>query len=894
MVLFPPLFSSPAVGNFGPGRDTKSSTGSRDSPGWFAESSLAFAMFNLRCVKRVVASLASLFTKPSTQIPCRSSLKAHCGLVRCAFAPLVAWLAIQNASAVEIDFNHQIVPILRERCGECHTGDSQQGGFSMNDRAALLTGSETGAVVNMDEPSASRLIEVIKSEDEGERMPPEGDRLTAKQVALIEQWIEEGLPWEPGFAFKAPAYEPPLRPRTVTLPPITKAPHASGVDQERTNPVDRLVDAYLSTNGIEIPKAVDDHTFLRRAYLDLIGLLPTPEEIREFQSDSQADKRERLITRLLARDVDYAEHWLTFWNDLLRNDYGGTGFITGGRKQISKWLYESLVNNKPFDQMARELIAPPSDESSGFIDGIKWRGEVSAGQTVEIQFAQSVGQSFLGINLKCASCHDSFVDRWKLDEAYGLAAIYADKPLEIHRCDKPVGRTANASWLFPELGQVDAAAPRDQRLKQLAALMTHPENGRFSRTIVNRLWHRMMGRGIVHPLDAMQSEPWNEDLLDFLASDFQANGYDLRRTLALIASSQAYQAKSEVVNEATGEFVFKGPRARRLTAEQFVDAVWQLTGTAPRKMDAVVFRGKVDPAAGKQIQMTGNWIWGSSAAEGKTPPSGESILLRTTLTLDEEPTGGAAIMTCDNEFILHVNGKKIGEANDWQQVTVLSFYDALKKGDNDIVVRATNAGSGPNAAGFYFQANVQFKDGKEISLVSDKDWTFLPTAESVKAGIAKMPELWLPVTVLNALPVWTNELNKQGPGLLHSGVATGSLMVRASLLKSDFLMRSLGRPNRDQIVSMRPEEFTTLEALDLSNGETLSNAIERGAEHLVQQDWASSRELVEWLFKHALTREPTKNQLDAASDLIGDKPTSQAVADLLWVVIMQPEFHFVR
>ena len=159
--------------------------------------------------------------------------------------------------------------------------------------------------------------------------------------------------------------------------------------------------------------------------MDLTGLLPESSKLDSFLADARPIVAQTLVDRLLADDEAYAEHWLTFWNDLLRNDYGGTGFITSGRKQISGWLYESLLTNKPYDRFVRELIAPPTDESRGFIDGIKWRGEVSAGQTVEIQFAQSVSQSLLGINLKCASCHDSFVDRWKLDEAYGLAAIYS-------------------------------------------------------------------------------------------------------------------------------------------------------------------------------------------------------------------------------------------------------------------------------------------------------------------------------------------------------------------------------------------------------------------------------------------------------------------------------------
>ena len=196
-------------------------------------------------------------------------------------------------------------------------------------------------------------------------------------------------------------------------------------------------------------------------------------------------------------DLAYAEHWLTFWNDLLRNTYTGTGFITGGRKRVTPWLYRSLVDNKPYDQFVRELIAPTA-ESEGFIKGIRWRGSVNSSQTTEIQFAQNVTQVFLGINMKCASCHDSFIDRWKLEETYALAAVFAQQPLELHRCDKPLGRFAEPAWMFPELGQIDKEAAQPERLKQLAELMVHPENGRLTRTIANRIWHRLMGRGIVH------------------------------------------------------------------------------------------------------------------------------------------------------------------------------------------------------------------------------------------------------------------------------------------------------------------------------------------------------------------------------------------------------------
>ena len=243
-----------------------------------------------------------------------------------------------------------------------------------------------------------------------------------------------------------------------------------------------------------------------------------------------------------------------------------------------------MLENKPFDQFARELIAP-SPESEGFILGIKWRGNVNASQKQEVQFAQNVSQVFLGLNMKCASCHDSFIDRWKLAETYGLAAITADVPLEMYRCDKPTGKTAEAAWMFPELGQIDTKAPRAERLRRLAELMTDRENGRFTRTIVNRIWHRLMGRGIVHPVDAMQTEPWSADLLDYLAVDLSDNGYDLKSTIRLIVSSQAYQSQAiSLEAQPSGpEFVYTGPIAKRMTAEQFVDALWQITDTGPHE-----------------------------------------------------------------------------------------------------------------------------------------------------------------------------------------------------------------------------------------------------------------------------------------------------------------------
>ena len=305
----------------------------------------------------------------------------HLRVGRCAIAVLSVFAS--HAIAAPLDFAHDVVPVLKKHCIACHGGEESKGGFSLNTRALVLE-SET---VAPGKPADSRLVELITSTDADEQMPPKDKpRLSAAEIAVLERWVAESLPWEAGFAFAAARYEPPLRPRRVELPPIVAG---------RTHPVDRIVDAYFEQHGVARPPRASDEVFLRRVYLDLIGLLPTAVEREAFLTDTDADKRARLVRTLLDRDIDYAEHWLTFWNDLLRNDYTGTGFITGGRKQITGWLYNTLAENMPYDQMVRELIAP-SAESEGFIRGIRWRGNVSASQTTEIQFAQNLGQAFLG------------------------------------------------------------------------------------------------------------------------------------------------------------------------------------------------------------------------------------------------------------------------------------------------------------------------------------------------------------------------------------------------------------------------------------------------------------------------------------------------------------------
>lgn len=463
--------------------------------------------------------------------------------------------------------NLEVRTVLAHSCYNCHSATKIKGELRLDKKEFVMKGGEDGPVIVPGHPEDSELIRRIKlPTGHKEAMPTKGKRLTEKEVALLEFWIKQGAPWPDGpekSIYRVAALEP-------RLPAIPNGP------AQLTNPIDRFVNVYFQENKLAWKKPVDDHTYVRRVYLDVIGLLPTPEQLQAFTADTRPNKRETLVKELLNRNTDYAQHWLTFWNDALRNDYTGTGYITGGRFDITKWLYDALKTNKPYNHFVKELISP-TKESEGFIRGIKWRGTINASQRIEMQAAQNVSQVFLGLNLKCASCHDSFISDWKLEDAYAFANVFSDTTLEINRCDKPTGKMAGRRILFKELGEINGQAPTAERLRELADFMVQPKNGRLYRTLTNRVWAQVMGRGIVEPVDVMDNVPWSQDLLDWLAYDFVENGYDIKKLLYTILTSQTYQMPSVGVKDPeqlmASDYVFQGMVRRRMTAEQFADAV---------------------------------------------------------------------------------------------------------------------------------------------------------------------------------------------------------------------------------------------------------------------------------------------------------------------------------
>ncbi len=431
------------------------------------------------------------------------------------------------------DLNIQVKGIFAHNCNKCHGAEKVKGDLRLDIKDMVFRGGESGPLFIAGNPSESEIVRRITLPANHEDvMPSKGKKLSSKEVDIISVWIEKGAPWADDSTQHPSFRIAELTPRNPQLPPAV---------QGFENPVDRWVNDYFVQHSIPWKEAVDDRTYLRRVYLDIIGLLPSPQALREFTEDTRPDKREQMVRTLLSRGDDYAIHWLTFWNDALRNDYTGTGYIDGGRSNITGWLYSALKNNKPYNEFVSELISPDNG-SAGFINGIKWRGVVNASQRPEMQAAQNVSQVFLGLNLKCASCHNSFINQWTLEDAYAFANVFSDSSLEINRCDVPTGKYTDAKLLWSELGDIDQNASRIEKQRELAALITQPANGRIYRTIVNRVWAKLMGRGLVEPVDVMDNEPWSQDLLDWLAYDFsREDNFDVRELIYRITKSKAYQ-----------------------------------------------------------------------------------------------------------------------------------------------------------------------------------------------------------------------------------------------------------------------------------------------------------------------------------------------------------------
>jgi hypothetical protein len=349
-----------------------------------------------------------------------------------------------------------------------------------------------------------------------------------------------------------------------------------------SNFIDRLVHAKLRKLHVLPSGPCDDATFLRRAFLDVIGTLPTAAEARRYLADRRADKRARLVEELLARP-EFADYWALKWADLLRVDRSALGAKQA--RAYHRWIREQLARHTPLDRFARAIImaeGPIGEAPAGsFYKAARKPGEM----------AGALAQVFLGVRIGCAECHHHPFDRWGQDDYHGLAAYFAG----VRVMGDAVTVSGLAAARHPRTGEVVPAHPLGGRRparpetgdhrEELARWLTGPGNPWFARNLANRVWAHFLGRGLVEPLDDVRdtNPPSNPELLDALARHLVESGWDLRALIRTITASQAYQrsTKPNATNDRDALNFSRAP-LRRLPAEVLLDMIGQVTGVPER------------------------------------------------------------------------------------------------------------------------------------------------------------------------------------------------------------------------------------------------------------------------------------------------------------------------
>lgn len=396
----------------------------------------------------------------------------------------------------------------------------------------------------------------------------------------------------------------------------------SGTDRSpfppEANFVDRHAFAKLKAMHIAPAEPCDDSAFLRRIMTDVAGRLPTTAEATEFLADTAADKRSRLVDRVLDSG-DYATTFADKWVVLLRSNREAAGRTA--TTTMHQWLRQAFQDNMPYDQFVREILtatgAPGENPAVGW-----WRSQAAltspdfvnnAAERVK-DAAEDSAMLFLGQRLACAKCHQHPFDRWSQADYHAYAAFFTQVSLK-----KPAGnslgrivhRRGDARIAHPSSGEqlgprpldgepISITADEDPRVR-LADWMTSDTNPFFAKSIVNRMWAHFFGRGFVDPEDDMRATnpPSNPELLDALAADFIRSRYDLKHLVRTICNSTTYQLAS-TINDSNRDDVrnFSRHQPRRLKAEILLDAIDAVCGTS------TAF--KEQPAAARALELPDN------------------------------------------------------------------------------------------------------------------------------------------------------------------------------------------------------------------------------------------------------------------------------------------------
>jgi hypothetical protein len=396
---------------------------------------------------------------------------------------------------------------------------------------------------------------------------------------------------------------------------VVTAPYPTPVGaarlMKRNNVIDQHVFDKLAALRIEPSDDCSDAEFIRRAFLDTLGILPTPDEVRAFLADKTADKRTKLVDRLLERP-EFADHWAVFLGDLFQNRQERDHDVRGikGVRAFHAWIRKQVAENRPWDQLAREVLLSQGKSADNPAIGYYIVTVGEHRDPVKSEVTDSVAQAFLGIRIGCARCHNHPSERYTQDDFYHFAAFFSrvrfdrqepkkgDTTLhtggrdgkEPNLAKEKVGvRQPRTNAFLPprplDRSDVGEIKPGDDPREPLVKWLTSPSNEYFAGAMVNRLWKHYLGVGLVEPVDDLRASnlPSNPALFAALKKEFVNSKFNLRHVMRLILTSRTYQLSSATrpTNETDTRF-YSHYYARRLPAEVLLDAISAATAVPDR------------------------------------------------------------------------------------------------------------------------------------------------------------------------------------------------------------------------------------------------------------------------------------------------------------------------
>jgi hypothetical protein len=368
----------------------------------------------------------------------RVPLHAWLGLVLLAAAALTP----HSSTAASPDYLREIKPLLARKCYPCHSALKQKANLRLDTVQLMLKGGKSGAAISPGNPDRSLFIHRVTAEDQAERMPQESSALTKTEIELLKNWIKQGAVGPPD---EKPQQDPARH--WSYLPPIRPAiPAVSDPNVAIQNPIDSFLEQARSTRNLSANSQTDKAALLRRVYLDLIGLPPTPAELSAFESDTSPLSYENVVAKLLD-DPRHGERWGRHWMDVWRySDWYGRRGVNEIRYSVRHiwrwrdWIVESINNDKGYDRMIVEMLAgdeaaptdPDALAATGFIgrNWYKFDRNVWLSETVE-----RTSQAFLGLTLRCARCHDHKYDPITQEDYYRFRAFFEPHGVRTDRVD---------------------------------------------------------------------------------------------------------------------------------------------------------------------------------------------------------------------------------------------------------------------------------------------------------------------------------------------------------------------------------------------------------------------------------------------------------------------------